>query len=129
MARTNAYTAEQFIKAIPGTGGVVSKIADKIGCTWHTARKYIDEYATVARAYQDECEKVTDLAESALIKSIAEQEPWAVKYYLSTKGKYRGYAPAADIRQLNVDVMALNDDQLVRLARGEDPYRVLGDPS
>lgn len=30
------YTAEQFIKAIRGSGGVISQIAATVGCDWHT---------------------------------------------------------------------------------------------
>jgi hypothetical protein len=33
----NKYTAEQFIKAIPGTGGIISAIARKVDCEWNTA--------------------------------------------------------------------------------------------
>ena len=36
------YTAAQFIAAIPGTGGIITKIAEKVGCAWHTAKKYIE---------------------------------------------------------------------------------------
>lgn len=91
------YTAKQFIEAIPGTGGIISKIAERVDCTWHTAKKYIDNYATVQQAYDDECERILDLAESALIKSISEQQAWAVKYILSTKGKNRGYVERQEI--------------------------------
>jgi len=28
------YTAEQFIKAIPGSGGIISTIARRVGCGW-----------------------------------------------------------------------------------------------
>ena len=91
------FTAKQFIDAIPGTGGIVSKIADRVSCTWHTARKYIDEYPTIKQAYDDECESILDLAESALIKSVSEQEAWAVKYILSTKGRNRGYVERKEV--------------------------------
>lgn len=101
------FTAKQFIEAIPGTGGIVTKIAEKVGCTWHTARKYIDTYSTIRGAYQDECERVLDLAESALIKSVSEQEAWAVKYLLSTKGKHRGYVERQEVQhdgQVNITI-------------------------
>ena len=64
---SNGYKAADFIEAIPGTGGIITKIAAKVGCSWGTAKKYIDEYATVQVAYQDECEKVLDAAESVVI--------------------------------------------------------------
>lgn len=88
---TELFTAEQFIKAIPGTGGIVSLIAKKVGCTWHTARKYIDRYATVQQAWRDECEAVLDLAETQAIGAIRKGDPQMVRWYLATKGKQRGY--------------------------------------
>jgi hypothetical protein len=96
MAR-DLYTATQFIEAIRGSGGIVSTIAKRVGCTWHTARKYIDDYPTVTRAYADETESVTDLAETALIKAIQDGDIGAVKYYLSTKGKHRGYVERQEL--------------------------------
>ena len=115
MANKDQFTSREFIDAIPGTGGIVTKIAEKVGCTWHTARKYIDNYATIKQAYQDECERVLDLAESALIKSVADQEAWAVKYMLSTKGKHRGYVERQELQhngEINVmvDWDSTNDD-------------------
>lgn len=64
------YTAQQFIDAIPGTGGVVSAIADRVGCAWNTAKKYIDEYVTVNQAWQNERNRITDKAEHNIVGAI-----------------------------------------------------------
>lgn len=93
----NHYTTEQFIKAIPGTGGIITTIAKKVGCDWYTAKKFITQYATVQAAYQAERETVKDDVESALIVGAKGGEPWAVKYYLSTQAKDRGYAEKQEI--------------------------------
>ena len=77
------YTAQQFIKAIPGTGGIISTIATRVGCAWHTAKKYVTEYATVKQAYDDECEKMMDLAESTVIKAIRDGDVGTAKWYLT----------------------------------------------
>ena len=66
----NGFTARQFILAIPGTGGVISIIAERVGCAWHTAKKYITEYPTVTQAYENEKHKVDDKAMSNIYKSI-----------------------------------------------------------
>jgi hypothetical protein len=91
------FTAEQFIAAIPGTGGIVTAIARKVGCTWHTAKKYVDEHPTVASAYQDECESILDLAEAKVISAIKGGDSQMIRYYLSTKGKRRGYSERHEI--------------------------------
>lgn len=93
MGKPDQFTAKHFIDAIPGSGGIISTIARKVGCAWHTAKKYVDNYVTVQQAYLDECEKVLDKAESVVLKSIIENEDIAVsKWYLTMKGRERGYA-------------------------------------
>lgn len=70
MAKKNGYTAKQFIGAIPGTGGVITAIAERVGCSWNTAKKYIEEYATVREAYDQECNRITDTARNNIIQAI-----------------------------------------------------------
>jgi len=64
------YTAQQFIDAIPGTGGIVSEIAARVGCRWHTAKKYIEEYVTVQEAWEAERNRIGDIAENNIIEAI-----------------------------------------------------------
>ena len=91
------FTAAQFIAAIPGSGGIVTQIAKKVGCSWNTARKYIDNHPSVQQAYNDECEAILDMAEAALFKQVSQEEAWAVKYLLATKGKGRGYTERTEL--------------------------------
>jgi len=91
MAKPNQFKARDFIDAIKGTGGIISAIANKVPCDWHTAKKYIVGYPTVARAYDDECQKIGDLAESGLYKAIKTEDLSAIKFYLTTKARDRGY--------------------------------------
>ena len=83
----NGYGAQIFIEKMPGTGGIVSTLARRVGCDWHTAKRYIDEYPTVRQAYNDECESINDMAESALLKSIKDGDVASAKWWLSKKRK------------------------------------------
>ncbi len=65
---SNRYKASQFIDAIPGSGGIISTIAKRVGCDWHTANTWILNKPTVNSAYSAECETVTDAAESVVIE-------------------------------------------------------------
>jgi predicted transcriptional regulator len=76
------FTTTQFIEAIPGTGGIVSAIASKVNCDWHTARKYIDEHPTVKQAYDDERSKITDKARHNIVKSIHDGDLMMSKWWL-----------------------------------------------
>jgi len=104
------YTAKQFIEAINGSGGIISTIATRIGCEWNTAQRYIRDYPTIAAAYKNETERVTDMAETALMKAIKTGEAWAVKYFLSTKGKYRGYVERQEVTGADGGAIVVNWD-------------------
>jgi hypothetical protein len=91
------YTAAQIIQAIPGSGGIISTISRKLGCSWDTVNRAIADYPTVKAAYDDECEKVLDMAESVLLKNIEAGDSADAKWYLSRKGKRRGYVERQEV--------------------------------
>jgi hypothetical protein len=108
MSKTNMYTAAQFIKAIPGTGGVIRAIARNVGCAWDTAKKYIEDHPTVKAAYQNEREAIGDVSESliyrnvqlALEKQDKTREPvdtGDAKWVLSRKFKDRGWSERQEV--------------------------------
>lgn len=104
MPGANQYRAQQFIDAISGSGGIITTIAKRVGCSWHTAKKYIDGYATVAQAYADECEKVLDAAESVIVGGIVEEKDRQIaKWYLTMKGGDRGYASKQKLEHTGAD--------------------------
>ena len=98
------YTAAAFLEAIQGSGGIITTIANRIECDWHTAKKYCSRdttpHITVAKAYEDECAMVLDLAESVVLSEIRKRDVATAKWYLTRKGKNRGYA---DKTELDVD--------------------------
>ena len=79
------FTAKKFINAMPGTGGIISQIADKVGCTWHTARKYIETYPTIKQAYENEKHKVDDKALSNVYQDIAKGTIETSKWWIRMK--------------------------------------------
>lgn len=64
------YKASEFLKVIPGTGGIYSRIADRLGCDWHTVKRGIERYVTVAEAIEAERARVTDKSEGNVVDSI-----------------------------------------------------------
>lgn len=108
-----SYRAEDFIRAIPKSGGIISTIASRVGCSWPTAKKWIDEKPTVRAAYDAECERVLDMAEGVIMKSIEQGETQDAKWYLTKKGKGRGYGDKVDVEHSgSIDVRQLSDDEL-----------------
>ena len=103
------YTAKQFIDAIPGTGGIVVTIAERVGCNWHTAKKYIDNYPTIQQAYQDECERISDLATSTVLKAIRDGDVSTAKWWLTKKRKGE-FGDALDITSGGQPIVRVNWD-------------------
>jgi len=91
------YKAEQVLEAIKDSAGIVSNVARKLGCDWHTARRYIDEYTSAQAAFDGEMQRVNDLGEIELIKLMQSGDLGAIKYRLSSKAKDRGYGEQMQI--------------------------------
>jgi hypothetical protein len=115
---TDRYTAQQFIDAIPGSGGIISVIARKVGCDWRTADKYCRNYATVKTAWEAEKASTLDLAEAIILDNLrlakqAQQtkvdpvtgktipgeivETGDARWVLATIGKERGYTERHEV--------------------------------
>ena len=77
------FTAQQFIAAIPGSGGIISQIAQAVGCNWHTARRYIDDHPTVHLAWEDERNSITDKARHNILMAIDDKDLQMSKWWLT----------------------------------------------
>ena len=91
------FPKKKLMKAIEGSGGVVSMVAKRLGCAWSTAEKYIHNWEDTAEAFRDECEQILDMAESQVYKSIQEGNSTDAKWLLATKGKGRGYSERTEL--------------------------------
>lgn len=91
------YDITTLKKAIEDSGGIMTTIAERLGCEWHTAKKYIEQYEETKQAYEAESESVIDLAESKLIENIQANDNTAILFYLKTKGKKRGYIERKEV--------------------------------
>lgn len=111
MGKAPTFQANQFIAAIPGSHSIISTIAKRVGCSWNTAKKFIDEYPTVKAAFDAERESLLDVAESVLANNIklALQQQYNgkvpadstdAKWLLSRLGKDRGYSEKQEISLL-----------------------------
>jgi len=86
------YNQKMFFAAIEGSRGNITTIARRVGCDWHTAKKWLQK-PKLAIAYQSEHEAGLDTAVSELDLAVERGQAWAIKYKLSTIGKGRGYYP------------------------------------
>lgn len=91
------FSNEQFLAAIPGSGGLFTAIAKRVGCQWHTAKKRVLASPSLVQAWQDECETILDMAEGQLYGLVKGGDIGAIKFILATKGKHRGYVERQEV--------------------------------
>lgn len=82
---------DDLLKAIGGSYGIISTIADRLKINWNTARTYIKQDQDATTAYYDERNRMLDRAESCIINALEGNDIQTAKWYLSVKGKDRGY--------------------------------------
>ncbi len=84
------YVNEDFARAIPGSGGIITTIARRVGCDWHTAASRIAASPVLSQMFEDEANVVDDLAESVLVKSMQDGDVGSAKWWLERRrrGKY-----------------------------------------
>ena len=85
MANKNKMTAQQAIEAIPGSGGIKSAIAKRLGVHRHTVDRYLSIWPTFKMAYFDECESVCDMGETRIIQLMNDGDRAAIMWYLARK--------------------------------------------
>lgn len=107
MGKFQNLTKEQVLRAIRGSGAIVSVVAKRLGISdWTTAKKYIYKWKETAEAMSSELETNLDRAESVVLNDINNQNVGTAKWYLTKKGKERGYAD---------DLAALLDEEPLKI--------------
>lgn len=92
MPKPRRYTVDQIARALRKTAGITSAAAQSLKCDPETVRRYIQRYPQLREVLEEIVERNIDLAESKLLQAMARDVDWAVKFYLETKGKHRGYS-------------------------------------
>ena len=119
-------TKTATLDAIRNSGGIMSTIAEKLGVTWHTAKSYVDKWPETIQAFEDERNRIVDMAESVLVKSIRNGDTQDAKWLLSRLGKDRGYVERQETtgkdgdpirHEVNgdLDLSKLDDDEIRQL--------------
>lgn len=91
MGKFAGIKKETVIKAIRRSSGIISTVAARLDCNWRTAERLIWKWPETVEAYQEEQERVLDVAETKVIESIVNGDMPTTKWYLAKKGRHRGY--------------------------------------
>jgi len=129
MGAPKQYKSAEVMEAIDGSGGIMSTVASRLKCDWHTAKKYTEKWEMTKIALANEKELVLDLCEGVLLRSIRGGDTSDAKWYLSTKGRSRGFGARTTldlevddvkITEIEVDVDPNEEDRLSKI-REENP--------
>jgi len=95
-----SFTVAEMQEAIAGSGGFVTEVARRLGCSRSTVYRYKKSYREISEAIFEEKEHLLDTAESALLKQIGKGNITAIIFYLKTQGYGRAYG---DRSKLDID--------------------------
>lgn len=131
IAMPEQFTVEQMLAAIRGCAGIPQVVATRLHCNRMTVLNYMRRYPILQEAFLQEREGAVDMAEAAVFKAIqgdperdiAPDIPTA-RWLLEQIGNTRGYGKHSRLDIVALNLSRLSDDQLARIARGEDPVRV-----
>jgi hypothetical protein len=102
---------KRILKAIPGTGGIITSIQAKTGYGWFTIKNAIDTNPNLLEAYNTEKEKILDMAESGIITSIKGGDQQDRKWYLAMQGRKRGYGDKIDFGDEPLKIKIVYDEK------------------
>lgn len=121
------FTDAELVKAISGSGGIITVIARRLGCGWREAEEYINSNALIKVMYDTERESIVDLCESVVLRNVQlAQEAQTkgemgdtadAKWILSRLGKERGYAERQEVTGKNGAAVGLTSASLIEAMR------------
>lgn len=119
---------EDVLPLIEKFGGNVSDIARHLKVHRHTVQARIDESAYAQQALNDARESQKDRAVKMLHERIATSDTLLI-FFLKTQAWDRGFVERQLIKNINIDVSQLTDEQLERIASGDDPLSIINTQS
>ena len=106
------YSAEEVIAAVRANKGILTLAAKSLGCTRQTVHNYVNNYATVKDAVDEERDSLIDMAEAKLFDQVRQGNMTAIIFTLKTIGKHRGYVERQEL--------AHDGDVKIRVVYGDD---------
>lgn len=85
------YSKKQIIEAIKNSRGVISVIARRLGASWITVKKAIDNDEELLALWKAEREAILDLCEETIITSVENGDVGTAKWVLNVMGGARGW--------------------------------------
>lgn len=111
---------ESFLKALRKSGGIITPACEAVGISRMTVWNWRKADHEFNAAIEEMNEMTLDIAESALLKNVQAGDTNAIKFFLSTKGRSRGYGERVDVQADGVTIVVKSEDERSKLERIEN---------
>ena len=91
MSAKKGLGALRVAKAIRDASGILAGAARRLKCSRSTVSRYVRLHPCCRQARDEAREALLDLAEDKLAKHVRDGELGAIKFFLKTQGRDRGY--------------------------------------
>lgn len=122
------FTFEILRDAIIKHRGNLTDTAKSLKITRKTLYNRMEEFPDLVEVVIEARDIAVDEAEGWLRKKMQKGDTTAIIFFLKTQGKWRGYVERSDNLNINLNLNDLTNDQLSRIANGEDIRSVLSSP-
>ncbi len=111
-------TSDEVLAKIPGTAGLMTIIAERVGCQPETIRRVRDSDPVVSAAITAEKEAALDRIENTMYAKAVEGDTQAARLVLHAQARQRGYddrpSVQVDNRQVHLSLTQADSDTLAR---------------
>lgn len=108
-------TQKAVLIAIEGSGGSVTEIAKRLGCTRNTVSGWVSRDPEIAEALEAERIKIVEDAVRALAKAVLEGAPWAIARALNSKrGRALGWGDSPRLEVTGADGGPIQEELTIR---------------
>ena len=94
-------------QAVEGSRGNLSRVAEVLGVSWDTARKWVFDDPGLKSLFESERDKVLDKAEDIIYTALDQNDIPTAKWVLSTLGRYRGWNEKVRLEDRHRDPFAI----------------------
>jgi hypothetical protein len=127
--RKQRFRLHEIDAALRAAGGVYAHAAKLLSeatgrsCTRQNIQHWIRKHSKLTETVREAVEEIKDVAETALIENIRNGDTNAIKFYLETQGKDRGYVRQYRVTGAKGQPMTTTPSQVVVYLpdNGRDP--------
>lgn len=114
---------EKILEAIKDSGGIISLIAKKLNnASWIQTKRWIESFPETKEAHEHQIEGIIDMAESKLFDRIQQGDSQDIKWFLSKKGKHRGYGDVQSVEHLGeIELRIVREEDDVKIPKNDKP--------